>query len=182
MIKTYILEITKMVFCIIALCVICSVFLIFGCTTESDFMDSNKDSFDVRSYIGEVYPHLDLIQVVPNSVDFHVKGLSEATEVNVAAYHIIALGLIGEDRPDVRIALKNVARRFKSHGVPPKYDWPENAKKFRDYLGGHSDYVVDHYPGNRNIPMLVLVDEAFDKITKKPQNHENDNTSRQKGF
>ena len=109
-----------------------------------------------------LYPSLDVVQINLKSSKYHADCLRSAKTAEECAYHVIAIGLIKEDTPDVRRALVHAVDQFKSVGVPQGYDWPDSAEEYKAFLKKNRGHL--HYPGNRMVPMLVLIRECVKRL------------------
>ncbi len=108
------------------------------------------------------------------SLERHIAALRCADDPETAAHHVIAIGMLGQDSPEIREVLYATAGRFLKDYIPQRYDWPDDAAEFELYLDrlaeqelrGGSAISMSSYPCNRNAFMLMLIDECFKRIEK----------------
>ena len=118
---------------------------LYGCGKESYHMERhgnknkgylNRDGERETWYVTKttqdiIYSNLNLVKIAPKDSKYHAKMLIDAQDPNKAAYHIIAIGLLGQDLPEVRAALSNAISRFSGSPLPQRYDWPDLAERFK---------------------------------------------------
>ena len=113
------------------------------------------------------YPLLFVIPIIPMDSHFHTHNLLKAKAPEEIAYHIIALGILGEDTTEVQKSLEYARNNFGSDPVPLHFDWPDLLEQFRQALIIDPNLTVANYPGNRDFNFNLLIDECYYRIHNK---------------
>ncbi len=137
----------------------------------------SREQMNSTSYRLEIirsrYPHLvNRVRIEPVTPPHHAKELLAAQSVEDAAYHVIAIGVLGQDTSEVRAALDLAEDRYGTYWIPARYDWPDKTAAFEERLKElaesdeslvHSDMSA-HYPGNRSALLIQLIAECRSRI------------------
>ena len=109
--------------------------------------------------IGENYRNVQIVSIEPISPQYHAERLFNTYRPEDAAYHIIAIGILKQDTPEVRNALLTAVKRFGNEPVPDGFDWPDLAEKFKSCTDPGAK-IIDHSPGCRDLKFVEIVYEC----------------------
>ena len=123
-------------------------------------------SDDPRVLVDELYPYSNVVEIELVNAKFHTEKLLEAESPEDAAYHIIAIGLLRKDSPEIRNALLKANEKFGAEWIPLGYDWPDAAARFRErFIEEYPDGAgIPDYPGSRHADIHLLFLECAMRI------------------
>ena len=144
-----------------------------NCQLEGSLRDELLDYTDFsisetsNNILKTRYPYLFVIPISPKDPYYHARSLVNASAKAEVAYHIIALGIIGENTPEVMAALKYAQCKFGGEPVPNHFDWPDSVEHFEQELIKNPNYTIADYPGSRGVHFSFLIDECIRRINSK---------------
>ncbi len=177
----------------LAICAVISIFTLSGCMDNSyknkmnvdcQLEGSLRDELFVYTYFSisenqnnilkARHPYLFVIPIAPKDSYYHARSIVNASAKAEVAYHIIALGIIGENTPEVAAALKYTQCKFGGDPVPNHFDWPDSVEHFEQKLITNPDYTVADIPGSRGVHFSFLIDECIHRINSNTNSESDD--------
>lgn len=151
-----------------------------GCTNENiyttkrvdenvSFCDIDVKSLDYYSKDPNIllrmhYPDLFVIPIVPVNTEYHAAELMKSQAREEIAYHILAIGILKKETPEVIDALNCAVVKHGDKKVPFHFDWADSAEAFKSEFKQHPDMDVVDVPGSRGINFHILIHECFRRI------------------
>ena len=150
--------------------------LLTSCSDSDTLSDSGNFESSSKWYpddpnviISTLHPLLFVIPITPVDVHFHSQGLmKEGICKEEIAYHIISLGILKQDTPEVRKALQHAHYHYAGLPIPLHFDWPDSVERFKKLLAKDPGIYI-HFPGNRGIRFDFLLRECANRIGIDPK-------------
>jgi len=149
----------------------------FQLPSGEEFMDMAEPMMQTpegRTRVNYIAQYLSLyyrVRICPRTPQYHAEKLCHSEDNAEIAYHIIALGMLRQDTPEVRSALERFVEPSTAYSVPTGYCWPDDAQAYEDYLEtlmasdpNLSGEHPRHYPCKEHKFMSELARECLDRI------------------